>query len=53
MSLPVDISNVLFVVTANDINGIHPALRDRLEVIEIEGYTEKEKIKIAENHLIS
>ena len=47
-----DLSKVLFIVTANDITKIPEALRDRLEIISIPGYTELEKIQIAQNYLI-
>ncbi|MCX6557872.1 MAG: endopeptidase La [Candidatus Aminicenantes bacterium] len=47
-----DLSKVLFITTANLIEPIQPAFRDRMEVIEIHGYTEEEKIEIARRHLI-
>lgn len=47
-----DLSNVLFVTTANDISTIAPALRDRMEMVEITGYLLEEKIAIAKKHLI-
>lgn len=49
---PFDLSNVLFILTANDIKGISSILRDRLEIIEINSYTEFEKIDIAKKYLI-
>ena len=47
-----DLSKVMFIVTANDINGIPSPLRDRLEIIELNSYTEYEKLSIAKEHLI-
>lgn len=47
-----DLSNVLFITTANDVNDIPSALKDRLEIININGYTELEKVKITRNYLI-
>ncbi len=52
IELEFDLSNILFIATANSISNIHPALEDRLEIIEINGYTTEEKIEIAQNHLI-
>ncbi len=46
-----DLSKVLFIATANDLSGIQPALRDRMEIIDISGYNIKEKVHIAKNHL--
>ena len=47
-----DLSKVLFIATANSLDTINPALRDRMEIIEINGYTSEEKVSIATKHLI-
>ena len=52
LELEYDLSKVLFIATANNINNIQPALRDRLEVIDLSGYAVEEKIEIAKRHLM-
>ncbi|MEA4821386.1 MAG: endopeptidase La, partial [Erysipelotrichales bacterium] len=49
---PYDLSNVLFIATANYLENIPSPLRDRLEIIELSSYTEVEKLNIAQNHLV-
>ncbi len=52
LELEYDLSNVMFVATANTMSTIHPALRDRMEIIDLSGYIVEEKIEIAKRHLI-
>jgi len=47
-----DLSKILFIATANSLDTIHPALRDRMEIIDISGYTMEEKVQIAKKHLV-
>lgn len=52
LELDYDLSKVLFIATANSLDTIHPALRDRMEVINLSGYLAEEKVQIAKRHLI-
>ncbi len=52
LELEYDLSKVLFIATANNIQNIQPALRDRLEIIELSGYAVEEKVEIAKRHLV-
>lgn len=52
LELEYDLSKVLFIATANNIQNIQPALRDRLEIIDLNGYAVEEKVEIAKRHLV-
>ncbi len=52
MNVPIDLSQVLFLTNANELDPIQPAFRDRMEIIHLSSYTLEEKIGIAERHLI-
>lgn len=52
LDIELDLSDVLFIATANDAAGVPPALLDRMEVVHIEGYTLEEKVAIARDHLV-
>lgn len=52
LELEYDLSKVLFIATANNVQNIQPALRDRLEIIDLSGYAVEEKIQIAQRHLV-
>ena len=47
-----DLSKVMFIATSNNISAVQPALRDRMEIITMTGYTNEEKIEIGKQHLV-
>lgn len=52
LDIDYDLSNVMFIATANSLSNVHPALVDRMEVIDVSGYIEQEKLQIATRHLL-
>lgn len=52
MEIPIDLSKVLFICSANLLETVHPALLDRTEIIELSGYTTEEKQEIFNRHLL-
>lgn len=53
LEVPFDLSKVLFIATANDLSAVPAPLRDRMEILEIEGYTQDEKLNIAKAHVLT
>lgn len=52
LEIDYDLSSIMFIATANSLDTIHPALLDRMEIVEINGYTMQEKVEIAKRHLL-
>ncbi len=52
LNVPFDLSNVMFIATANDLEGIPAALRDRMEILHLSGYTQEDKVSIAQRYLV-
>ncbi len=52
LDVPFDLSQVMFITTGNLLDPIHPALRDRMEILQLSGYTEEEKVRIAQRYLV-